>query len=101
MALNILTVVPMSDKPERQLSDTGMVVTDSTAASMSIRSWTRKGVIDWTKAGLKALTMNIGSTVTNTIYVTINHQGTTLHEGPIDQFSKCHQGKRLEGFMLL
>jgi hypothetical protein len=73
MALDILTVAPMSDEPERQFSDTGMIVTnqrnrlrsDTIAATMSLKSWTREGVINWTTADLKALTMDTGSNVTN------------------------------------
>lgn len=53
MAADILTVAPMSDEPERQFSDTGMMVTnrrnrlrsDTIAATMSLKSWTREGVI--------------------------------------------------------
>ena len=78
MALDILTVAPMSDEPERQFSDTGMMVTnrrnrlrsDAIAATMSLKSWTREGVISWTKTDMKALTMNTGSNVTNATNVT-------------------------------
>lgn len=58
MALDILTVPPMSDEPERTFSDTGCMVTDrrnrlqedtiNTVATL--KSWTRQGVIVWTSA---------------------------------------------------
>ena len=86
MALDILTVAPMSDEPERQFSDTGMMVTnrrnrlrsDTIAATMSLKSWTREGVISWTRAGMKALTMNTGSNVTNAV----------TNQSPSNQFAR-------------
>ena len=88
MALDILTVAPMSDEPERQFSDTGVMVTnrrnrlrsDTIAATMSLKSWTREGVISWTKADMKALTMNTGGDVTNATNVT--------NQSPSNQFAR-------------
>ena len=87
MALDILTVAPMSDEPERQFSDTGVMVTnrrnrlrsDTIAATMSLKSWTREGVISWTKADMKALTMNTGGDVTNATNMT--------NQSPSNQFA--------------
>lgn len=53
MALDILTVAPMSDEPESQFSDAGMMNTnrrnrlksDTITATMSLKSWTKEGVI--------------------------------------------------------
>lgn len=78
MALDILTIAPMSDEPERQFSDTGMMVTnrrnrlrsDTIAATMSLKSWTREGVISWTRSSLKALVTDAGADVTNATNLT-------------------------------
>lgn len=52
IALDILTIAPMSDEPERQFSDTGMMVTnrrnrlksDTIAATMSLKSQKEKAL---------------------------------------------------------
>lgn len=78
MALDILTVRPMSDEPERQFSDTGIMVTnrrnrlrsDTIAATMSLKSWTKEVVISWTKTEVKALTTTGEGDVTSAPNVT-------------------------------
>ena len=78
MALDILTVVPMSDGPESQFRDAGMMITnrrsrlrsDTIAATMSLKSRTRERVFGWTKADVKALAMNTRTNVTNAANVT-------------------------------
>lgn len=70
-ALDILTIGAMSDEPEKLFSDTGMRVThrrnrlrsDIITITLSLRSRTRERVISWTKADVKALTMDAGSHV--------------------------------------
>lgn len=55
LALDILTVAPMSDEPERKFSDTGLMVTDrrncllgdTINATMSLKSWMQADAIDW------------------------------------------------------
>lgn len=78
MALDILTTVPMSDEPERQFRDAGMITNhrsrlrrDTIAAFMSLKRWTWEGVISWTRADMKMLTMNTGSNVINATNVTV------------------------------
>jgi hypothetical protein len=48
MALDVLTIVPMGDEPERQFRDAGMITSlrsrprsEPIAAIMSLKSWTR------------------------------------------------------------
>jgi len=73
MALNILTVVPTSDGPEKQFRDAGMMITnrrnrfrsDTVEATISFKIWTRERVFGYTDADTKALTMNTGNNVTN------------------------------------
>jgi hypothetical protein len=83
MALDILTVALISDKPERQFSDIGMMDTnrrgrlrsETITATVSLKSWTRKGVISWTKPDLKAFTKVSGSDMTNAGNVTSRSSG--------------------------
>ncbi|KAF4546874.1 Hypothetical protein D9617_121g039640 [Elsinoe fawcettii] len=54
MALDLLTVLPISDEPERLFSDTGLMVTDrrtgltgdTVNATMCLKSWIKAGAID-------------------------------------------------------
>lgn len=84
MALDILTAALMSDEPERQFSDTGTMDTnrrgrlrsETIAATISLKSWTRKGVIIWTKPNLKTFTKVCGSDMTNAGNVTSRSSGS-------------------------
>lgn len=77
MALDVLTIVPMGDELERQFRDAGMITSlrirprsEPIAATVSLKSWTREGVIRWTRADMEALAMNTGSNVINATNVT-------------------------------
>lgn len=96
MALDILTIAPMSEKPERQSSDTCMMITnrrnrlksDTIAATMSLKSWTREGVVSWTRSSVKALVTDAGADMTNATNLTnrfSSKQSAECTNRPIEQ----------------
>ena len=64
MALDVLTAPPMSDAPERVLSQTGLMVTDrrnnlsehTIDVASCLQSWTKEEVIQWTTGHVEAAT---------------------------------------------